>query len=117
MNDNNRKLDFARQVLSKEQFDRLYKSYRQLFWFQITPVIAFAALAVLVMIFVPSQDVPNGYADMKMTILMFGTAFFLVPFLPAWLIVSQFASGKLWHRYIKWHKKGKSLEELYDIFD
>lgn len=117
MNDNNGNLNFAKQALSKEQFDRLYKSYRQLFWFQITPVIVFAVLAILVMIFVPSQDVPNGYADMKMTILMFGTAFFLVPFWPAWLIVSQFASGKLWHRYIKWHKKGGSLEELYDIFD
>ena len=30
---NNEMLRFVRQTMNKEQFEKLYKSYRQLFWF------------------------------------------------------------------------------------
>ena len=33
---NNEMLKFARQTMNEEQFRKLYKSYRQLFWFQLS---------------------------------------------------------------------------------
>ena len=33
---NNEMLKFARQTMNEEQFRKLYNSYRQLFWFQLS---------------------------------------------------------------------------------
>ena len=77
---NNEKLAFAKSVLSKEQFERLYKSYRNLFWFQIMPVIVLAVAVVLELIFIPSENVPNGVASLKETIIIFEAAFLWFPF-------------------------------------
>lgn len=89
----NQRLEFARRVLNKAQFDKLYRAYRRLFWFQIAPVILLAAVVLLELILIPSEAVPNGYASAKETVILFETAFFIVPFYPVWLIVSQFAGG------------------------
>ena len=115
--ENNKKLRFAKYKLSKEQYEKLYKSYKKLFWFQIAPVILFVIAVILILIFIPSQDVPNGYADMKTTILLFGTAFFVALFFPIWLVISQFVVGKLWHKYFKWYKSEESMDKLYDLFE
>lgn len=114
---NNEKLAFAKSVLSKEQFERLYKSYRNLFWFQIMPVIVLAVAVVLELIFIPSENVPNGVASLKETIIIFEAAFFMVPIFPLWLIISQFTVGKLWRRYSKWYEKSTDRYGIYDIFD
>ena len=113
----NDKLYFAKHKLSEEQFEKLHKSYKQLFWFQIVPVILFVAAVILILIFIPSQDVPNGYADTKTTILLFGSAFFVAIFFPIWLIISQFAVGKLWHKYSKWYEREDSMDKLYNLFE
>ena len=86
---------FARRVLNKAQFDKLYRAYRRLFRFQIAPVILLAAVVLLELILIPSEAVPNGYASAKETVILFETAFFIVPFYPVWLIVSQFAVGRI----------------------
>lgn len=114
---NNEKLAFAKSVLSKEQFERLYKSYINLFWFQIMPVIVLAVAVVLELIFIPSENVPNGVASLKETIIIFEVAFFMVPIFPLCLIISQFTVGKLWRRYSKWYEKSTDRYGIYDIFD
>ena len=45
--DNSRMLNFARAVLEKEQFEQLHKSYKSLFWFQLSLPIAAAVLSAV----------------------------------------------------------------------
>ena len=113
----NQRLEFARRVLNKAQFDKLYRAYRRLFWFQIAPVILLAAVVLLELILIPSEAVPNGYASAKETVILFETAFFIVPFYPVWLIVSQFAVGRLWHKYCRWYDNSEDRNEVYALFD
>ena len=111
------KAEFARRVLNKAQFDKLYRAYRRLFRFQIAPVILLAAVVLLELILMPSEAVPNGYASAKETVILFETAFFIVPFYPVWLIVSQFAVGRLWHKYCRWYDKSEDRNGVYALFD
>ncbi len=113
----NQRLEFARRVLNKAQFDKLYRAYRRLFRFQIAPVILLAAVVLLELILIPSEAVPNGYASAKETVILFETAFFIVPFYPVWLIVSQFAVGRLWHKYCRWYDKSEDRNGVYTLFD
>lgn len=113
----NQRLEFARRVLNKAQFDKLYRAYRRLFRFQIAPVILLAAVVLLELILIPSEAVPNGYASAKETVILFETAFFIVPFYPVWLIVSQFAVGRLWHKYCRWYDKSEDSNGVYALFD
>lgn len=113
----NQRLEFARRVLNKAQFDKLYRAYRRLFRFQIAPVILLAAVVLLELILIPSETVPNGYASTKETVILFETAFFIVPFYPVWLIVSQFAVGRLWHKYCRWYDKSEDRNGVYALFD
>lgn len=113
----NQRLEFARRVLNKAQFDKLYRAYRRLFWFQIAPVILLAAVVLLELILIPSEAVPNGYASAKETVILFETAFFIVPFYPVWLIVSQFAVGRLWHKYCRWYDKSEDRNGVYALSD
>lgn len=113
----NQRLEFARRVLNKAQFDKLYRAYRRLFRFQIAPVILLAAVVLLELILIPSEAVSNGYASAKETIILFETAFFIVPFYPVWLIVSQFAVGRLWHKYCRWYDKSEDRNGVYALFD
>lgn len=113
----NQRLEFARRVLNKAQFDKLYRAYRRLFRFQIAPVILLAAVVLLELILIPSEAVPNGYASAKETVILFETAFFIVPFYPVWLIVSQFAVGRLWHKYCRWYDKSEDRKGVYALFD
>lgn len=117
--ENKEKLRFARQHLSKKQFEQLYRSYKQLYWFQISSVIIFIVVIVLEAIFVPGPWTAEdpGMATMKTTALIFTAGFFCVPIFPIWLIISQFAVGKLWHKYSKWYKKESSMNELYQMFE
>ena len=109
--ENNEKLRFAKKNLSGEQFRRLYGAYRRLFWFQIAPVFVLLAALLLMLIFIPAE--PSG---VKAGIMLLTVAFFLVPFLPVWLVLSQFVVGKLWHRYSKWYQKEGSISELHALF-
>ena len=113
----NQRLEFARRVLNAAQFEKLYRAYRQLFWFQLAPVLVLAAAVLLELIFIPSEVVPNGYASTKETVILFETAFFIVPFYPVWLIVSQFAVGRLWHKYCRWYDKSRDRNGVYALFD
>mgnify|MGYP000740699545 FL=1 len=113
----NQRLEFARRVLNKAQFDKLYRAYRRLFRFQIAPVILLAAVVLLELILIPSEAVPKGYASAKETVILFETAFFIVPFYPVWLIVSQFAVGRLWHKYCRWYDKSEDRNGVYALFD
>ena len=113
----NQRLEFARRVLNKAQFDKLYRAYRRLFRFQIAPVILLAAVVLLELILIPSEAVPNAYASAKETVILFETAFFIVPFYPVWLIVSQFAVGRLWHKYCRWYDKSEDRNGVYALFD
>lgn len=113
----NQRLEFARRVLNKAQFDKLYRAYRRLFRFQIAPVILLAAVVLLELILIPSEAVPNGYASAKETVILFETAFFIVPFYPVWLIVSQFAVGRLWNKYCRWYDKSEDRNGIYALFD
>ncbi|MDL2295495.1 hypothetical protein LJC18_01620 [Lachnospiraceae bacterium OttesenSCG-928-E19] len=108
------KLAFAKENLTEEQFEKLYKSYKRLFWFQLAPAILLALAAILIIIFMPSAS--YGQTDWKTAILLFGSAFFIFPFLPIWLVLSQFLVGKLWHSYSKWFKKSNDINELYALF-
>ena len=113
----NQRLEFARRVLNKAQFDKLYRAYRRLFRFQIAPVILLAAVVLLELILMPSEAVPNAYASAKETVILFETAFFIVPFYPVWLIVSQFTVGRLWHKYCRWYDKSEDRNGVYALFD
>ncbi len=113
----NQRLEFAWRVLNKAQFEKLYRAYRRLFRFQIAPVILLAAVVLLELILIPSEAVPNGYASAKETVILFETAFFIVPFYPAWLIVSQFAVGRLWHKYCRGYDKSEDRNGVYALFD
>mgnify|MGYP000377956198 CR=1 FL=1 len=83
----------------------------------IAPVILLAAVVLLELILIPSEAVPKGYASAKETVILFETAFFIVPFYPVWLIVSQFAVGRLWHKYCRWYDKSEDRNGVYALFD
>ena len=92
--DNSRMLNFARAVLEKEQFEQLHRSYKSLFWFQLSlPIAAAVLIPVLCLIF-------KEYAVL---IACFGAVLFLFLFI-IWLILSQFLVGRMWHKYVKLYK-------------
>lgn len=107
-------LEFARQNLSKEHFDKLYRSRRGLMRFQVIPWILFAVGILCAFLFVPAQEVPYGHASMRETVLLFGTVCFIF-FYMIWIILSQFVVGQLWHKYVKWFRKSGSMDELYQL--
>lgn len=97
--ENDNKLKFARNTLTKEQFMQLYTSYKQLYWFQMTPVIIFAIGTIFSMLFISSEEVPKGHADLKMTVLLCEAVVFIFCFI-VWVLLSQFlVVGKLWRKY------------------
>ncbi|CVH74457.1 hypothetical protein BN3662_00271 [Clostridiales bacterium CHKCI006] len=108
--ENNQMLSEAKRLLDQDRWDRLRQSYRQLFWFQITPVFVFVIAIILVFFFCPTTAADG--TQIKAAIILFGTAFFVLIFFPVWLILSQFVVGRLWHRYAKWYRQGGSLVEL-----
>ena len=94
---NNEMLKFAWHTMNEEQFRKLYKSYRQLFWFQLSlPITAVLIIALLSIVF-------SQYAK---AIFALGCVAFIFLFI-IWLIISQFAVGRLWHKYVKLYKSGK----------
>ncbi len=94
--ENNEMLVLAKQIMSEEQFERLYRAYRQLFWFQLSlPIGASLIIAVSCIIF-------RQYAEI---ILAFGGTAFILLFI-FWLILSQLLVGRLWHKYVKLYKSG-----------
>ena len=95
---------FAYENLSQEDFKKIYRSYRLTFWLQLSLFAVFLAAVVLELIFIPSETVPNGYADKKTTIILFETAFFIFPALPVWLIITSLTCAKEWRKYLKWYK-------------
>lgn len=105
--ENNEMLKFAKQVMSQEQFMKLYNSYRQLFWFQASlPIGAVILIATLCLIF-------NSYVDV---IIGFGLTAFILVFI-IWLILSQFVVGRLWHKYVKLYKSGVNPNVMkFDLF-
>lgn len=45
-------LDFARLKLNEEQFKKLYKSYRRLFWVQLSvPIVAVILIPLMCLVF------------------------------------------------------------------
>ena len=105
--ENNKMLKFAKQIMSQEQFMKLYKSYRQLFWFQLSlPIGAVVVIALLALIF-------SSYAEV---IVAFGVTAFILLFI-FWLILSQFVVGRLWHKYVKLYKSGEHPNVIkFDLF-
>lgn len=114
--DNQEKLIFARRVLTKEQYGQLRRSYCQLFWAQLWPVLGLAVFELAVLLFMPASAVPAEFGDLKLAILMLAPALFIFPFYTVWMFVTQFAFGRLWHRYSRWYKNGKGTEELKALF-
>lgn len=104
--ENKKKLEFARNVLNDENFEKLYKSYRQLFWFQISYLIISSVILVLTSLI---------FREYWSEVLMIG-AFILIFGFIIWLILSQFIAGKLWRKYDKWYRKGGNMEGLYKLF-
>ena len=104
---NNEMLKFARQTMNEEQFRKLYKSYRQLFWFQLSlPISAVLIIALSCIIF-------SQYAE---AIFALGCEAFIFLFI-IWLIISQFVVGKLWHKYVKLYKSGEHPNVIkFDLF-
>lgn len=109
--DNHTKLEFASKVLSDEEFTVLYKSYKQLFWAQISFMIVFMVIwfigCTLGAAFLPVEQrmIPVGFIPVVFIILY-----------PFWLIITQFCFGKIWHKYNKWYRKTGSINELHGIF-
>ena len=114
--ENRAQVEFAQNTLSEAQFEALMKSRKQLWWFQIFPWIPAVIVVICVLLFVPPEVVPNGYAGRRETFLLFGAAGFLL-FYTFWLVLSQFVVGKLWHKYARWYRKEGSVEELYGLFE
>lgn len=114
--DNQEKMIFARRVLTAEQYGQLRRSYWQLFWAQLGPVLVFAAAELAVLLFMPASAVPEEFGDLKLAILTMAPVLFIFPFYTVWLIVTQFAVGRLWHRYARWYKNGRGRAELEVLF-
>lgn len=93
--ENNEMLRFASEVLNSKNFIKLYKSYRQLFWFQLSFPIVSVVLTVLGCI------IFNSCIDIVLLIAASGFIFGFI----IWMILSQFLAGRLWHKYVKWYKK------------
>lgn len=104
---NDKMLRFAKQIMSEEQFGKLYDSYKQLFWFQLSLPIASALIIAL------SCLIFRQYAYM---IFLFGSAAFIFLFI-FWLILSQFLVGRLWHKYVKLYNSGRHPNVIiFDLF-
>lgn len=105
--ENNDMLKFARNIMSEEQFIKLYKSYRRLFWAQFSvPIAGVVIIPLLCLVF-------SEYAKI---IAAFGAVLFLLLFI-ANLVLSQFLIGRLWHKYVKLYKSGCHPNViLYDLF-
>ena len=76
--ENNQMLSEAKRLLDQDRWDRLRQSYRQLFWFQITPVFVFVIAIILVFFFCPTTAA--DLTQIKAAIILFGTAFFVLFF-------------------------------------
>ena len=107
---------FAEENIEKENLERLMKSRKQLILFQIFPFLLAVIGTIAVLIFIPAEDVPYGYASSRETALLFGAVGFIF-FYIIWIILSQFIVGRLWHRYVKWFRRNGTAEELGNIFD
>lgn len=113
--ENIEKLEFARAILSKEQFVQLHKSYKQLFWFQMIPYIMLVIGIILIILFVPALKWPTEYDNLKFMVLLLWASVWVI-FLFVWLILSQFIIGKLWLKYHKWYNGKGDIDELYALF-
>ena len=107
---------FADENIEKENLERLMKSRKQLILFQIFPFLLAVIGIIAVFIFIPSEEVPYGYASSRETVLLFGTVGFIF-FYIIWIILSQFIVGRLWHRYVKWFRRDGTAEGLQRVFD
>lgn len=105
---NEESLQFARRVLSREQYKELVTSKKQLFWAQISVFISFGVLALLIALFVPNSDTKT----IIIVSIALASLFIGIPI----MIILTFFYGKVWCKYSKWYRKGRSMEELYDIF-
>ncbi len=114
---NNEKLKFAKNNLNNELFQKIYKGYQKAKWSQLSLPIIFALVIIFELIFIPSQSVPNGYADFKTTLIIFEAVFFIIPIFPIWIVICDFTFGKDWRKYSKWYKKQTHPRELYRIFN
>lgn len=109
-------LGYARNNLSAEDFEKLKSSRKHLIIFQSVPTIAIITVVITTLIFVPYEEVPKGYANLQVTILLFSTVIYIF-FLVFWLILSQLLFRKtLWHNYVKWFKRKGTIDELYLLF-
>ncbi len=87
--ENHKQLRFAREVLNNDNFMKLYKSYKQLFWFQLSfPIVAVVVTILSCLLF-------YNYITIVLAIAAVG---FLFGFI-IWMILSQFVAGRLWHKY------------------
>ena len=108
---NHKLLKYAKDNFTEEELHKIYKSYRRAFWSQISLPILGVIFVIGAMIFIPSENVPNGVASTKETIIMFSVAGFMLVF-PVWLVICNFTFGSEWRLYIKWYKSNVgSLDE------
>lgn len=109
-------LGYARNNLSAEDFEKLKSSRKHLIIFQSVPTIAIITVVITTLIFVPYEEVPKGYANLQVTILLFSTVIYIF-FLVFWLILSQLLFRRaLWHNYVKWFRQKGTIDELHLLF-
>lgn len=102
---NNEKLQYASENFSRKEFRRIHKAYKRAKWSQSLLPILFVVVVLAEWIFLPSEDVPHGYAGFKETVILFESAFFVFPLFPFWLILCNFTFGNEWRKYNNWYKK------------
>lgn len=99
-------LAFAQKALTPKYFEQLFCSYRQLFWFHMSFFIFAVVCSILLCILF--FDRLELILTLTLNCFIFGGIL--------WLMVGQFAAGKLWHRYSRWYCNGRRMEDLYDLF-
>ena len=111
---------YAREKLDDKRYAKLMKSRRNLLIFQLAPFGALLLALILIFVFIPHKQFIPGVVTARETYLLFTATGFIFIYI-MWLILSQFCVGRIWHRYVKWFRRCKDLEnggnELIDIVD
>ena len=104
---NHQMLAYARDVLDENRFIKLFGSYKQQVWFQLSYLVF--SIILLVSIAIILRDRLDVVLLIFAVVIVFGLVIVM--------IVKQFFVGRLWQRYVNWYNKGCPGSELDDIFN
>ena len=99
---------YAKEILLEENYEKFIKSFKYMFWFQITGILA-GFIVPCVVIFIATRNM--DYAVCGLSIGIFWAII--------WMILSMFVpKGRIYRDFAKWYRNSPDrLDDLEAIFN